>query len=85
MMDIDKPTFLERHLLDIIAGACTLVGVMGIAIIIMAVRTMDFNARLAAEVKQMRVQLNTHEQRIKALAAENAWVREKVRITVGGK
>lgn len=80
MMDIENPTWIERHLLNIIAGACTLVGVMGIVIIIMAVQVMDLNARLIAETKQMRIELNTHEARIRALAAENAWVREKVRI-----
>ena len=84
-MDLDKPTWIERHLLDIIAGAVTLIGAMGIAIIIMAVQTMDYNAKLAAEVKELRIQVNTHDARIKALAAENAWVREKVKITVSEK
>lgn len=79
-MDLDKPTWIERHLLDIIAGTITLIGAMGIAIIIMAVQTMDYNARLAVDVKELRIQVNTHDARIKALAAENAWVREKVKI-----
>ena len=48
-------------------------------------QALDCNARLICEVKEMRVQVNTHEQRIKALAAENAWVREKVKITVSEK
>lgn len=48
-------------------------------------QTMDLNARLICEVKEMRIMLNTHDVRIKELAAENAWVREKVRITVGEK
>ena len=48
-------------------------------------QTLDLNARLICDVKEMQIQLNTHEARIKALAAENAWVREKVRITVSEK
>ena len=56
--------------------ACLLI----IALFWQLAQTMDLNARLICEVKEMRVQVNTHEQRIRALAAENAWVREKVRI-----
>jgi len=61
--------------------ACLLI----IALFWQLAQTMDLNARLICEVKEMRVQVNTHEQRIKALAAENAWVREKVKITVSEK
>jgi len=61
--------------------ACLLI----IALFYQLGQTLDFNARLICEVKEMRVQVNTHEARIKALAAENAWVREKLKITVSEK
>ena len=78
MMDLDKPTFLERHLLDIIAGAVTLIGAMGIAIIVMAVQTMDYNARLAAEVKQMRVQQIIDGKKIEVLELDLGYRQSKV-------
>lgn len=45
-------------------------------------QVMDLNARLIAETRELRIQVNTHDARIKALAAEQSWVREKVKIGV---
>ena len=72
-------------MVKIIYGGGILICLLIAALFIQMVQTMDLNARLIGEVKQLRIQVNTHEQRIKALAAEQAWVREKVKIGVDGK
>ena len=71
-------TWIERHLLDIIAGAVTLVGAMGIAIIVMAVQTMDYNARLAAEMKQMQIRQIINDGRIDVLELDFGYRQSKV-------
>ena len=65
----------------IIYGGGLLICLLIAALFIQLAQTMDYNARLAGEIKELRIQVNTHEARIKALAAEQAWVREKVRIS----
>lgn len=64
----------------IIYGGGILICLLIAALFIQMAQAMDYNARLVGEIKQLRIQVNTHEARIKGLAAENAWVREKVKI-----
>ena len=65
----------------IIYGGGILICLLIAALFIQMAQTMDYNARLVGEIRELRIQVNTHEARIKALAAEQSWVREKVKIS----
>lgn len=73
--------FLYRHGMTVIMSTIIVIFLVTLAILRMAVQTMDLNARLIGEMKQMQVQINTHEARINGLADEQAWVRESVKIS----
>lgn len=85
MFSFDHEEWIEKHIVDILAAAATIIAAMTIACFAMVVQVMEANAVRGLENRELRILVNTHEDRIKELAAENAWVREKVRITVGGK
>ena len=82
--DIDTAWDLwwQRNIVSIISAACVVIVAMVLASLVMAAQTMALNARMAAEIKALQIQQNTNADRIKALAAEQAWIREKVKITV---
>jgi hypothetical protein len=65
-----------------IYGTGIIICLLTIALFWQLGQALDMNARLVGEMKQMQVQINTHEARINGLADEQAWVREKVRISV---
>lgn len=65
----------------IIYGGGLLICLLIAALFIQMAQTMDYNARLVGEIRELRIQINTHEARINGLADEQAWVREKVRIS----
>ena len=65
----------------IIYGGGLLICLLIAALFWQLAQTMDLNSRLIGEIKELRIQVNTHEARIKGLAAEQSWVREKVKIS----
>ena len=85
MFSFDHEEWIEKHIMDLIAATAAIIAFMTIACFVMVVQVMEVNAVRGLEVKELRIIVNTHEARIKELAAENAWVREKVRITVSEK
>lgn len=85
MFSFDHEEWIEKHIVDLIAAAAVIIAAMTIACFVMVVQVMEVNAVRGLENKELRIIVNTHEARIKELAAENAWVREKVKMTVDGK
>lgn len=69
-----------RNLAEIIAGACCVIVLVALAGFVMSVQTAAINARLASEVKDLKVQQLTDRAMIRALADEQAWVRNSVKI-----
>ena len=69
----------------IIYGGGLLICLLIAALFWQLVQTRDLNSRLICEIRELRIQANTHDARIKAMADEQAWVREKVRISVDWK
>ena len=80
MFSFDHGEWIEKHIEIVLVSACTIIVAWVIACFVMLAQVMDLNSRLFSEAKELRILVNTHEVKIKALAAENAWVREKVRI-----
>ena len=67
--------------MKLIYGTGTVVCLLIIALFWQLGQTMDYNARLVGEIRELRIRVNTHEVRLKALADEQAWVRESVKIS----
>ena len=65
----------------IIYGGGLLICLLIAALFIQMAQTMDYNARLVGEIRELRIRVNTHEARINGLADEQAWIRESVRIS----
>ena len=80
-MNLFSDNWICRNFIRMVVGVGVLDCLLIAALFWTLGQTMDLNARLLVETKELRVQVNTHEARIKALAAENAWVREKVKIS----
>ena len=72
----------QRNIVSIISAACAIIVAMVLASLVMAAQTMALNAKITAEIKALQIQQNTNADRIKALADEQRWIREKVKITV---
>ena len=67
--------------MKLIYGTGTIICLLIIALFWQLGQTMDYNARLVGEIRELRIRVNTHEARINGLADEQAWVREKVKVT----
>lgn len=81
-LDTEWDLWWQRNIVSIISAACVVIAAMVLAALIMAGQTMALNARLSAEIKELMVQQNTNAARIQALADEQSWLRNSVKIQV---
>ena len=81
-LDTEWDLWWQRNIVSIISAACAIIVAMVLASLVMAAQTMALNAKITAEIKTLQIQQNTNADRIKALADEQRWIREKVKITV---
>ena len=80
MLQIDKPCWLERHIVNIIAGACVAIVAVVIGTLILSVQIVGQQARNAQEIRDIQIMQRTNAARIQALADEQGWVRSNVKI-----
>ena len=66
MLQIDKPTWLERNITNIIAGACTVIVASVLGTLIMAVNLSMTQAHTAQEIRDLTIQTRTNAARIEA-------------------
>lgn len=82
MLQIDKPSWLERNIVNIIAGACTVIVAAVLGTLITAVNLSMTQAQTAQEIRDIGIQTRTNAARINELAAEQSWIRNSVKIQV---
>ena len=79
-LDFEWDLWWQRNIVSIILAACVVIVAMVLASLVMAAQTMALNARITAEIKALQVQQNTNAARIQALADEQSWIRNSVKI-----
>lgn len=84
-MNLFSDNWICRNFVRITYTVGALICLLIAALFWALVQTMVVNAGLASEVRELRQYQLTDRAMIRALADENAWVREKVKITVEGK
>ena len=73
---------IERNITNIIAASCTLIVAAVLASLVMMVNTREAQAQTAQEIRDLTIMQHTNAARIQALADEQGWVRESVKIQV---
>ena len=80
MLQINEPRWLERNIVNIIAGACTIIVAVVLGTLVLTVWTWETQAQTAQEIRDIGIQTRTNAARIQALADEQGWVRSSVKI-----
>ena len=84
-MNLLSDRWLCRNFIRMIVGVGVLDCLLIAALFYMVVNEMVINANLASEVRVLRQDQLTDRAMIRALADEQRWIREKVKISVEGK
>lgn len=84
-MNLLSDRWICRNFIRIVGGVGVLISVLIAALFWTLGQTMVVNAGLASEVRELRRDQLTDRAMIRALADEQRWVREKVKISVEGK
>ena len=84
-MNLLSDRWICRNFIRMVVGVGVLDCLLIAALFYMVVNAMVINANLASEVRVLRQDQLTDRARIRTLADEQRWVREKVKITITDK
>ena len=84
-MNLLSDRWICRNFIRIASTVGALICLLIAALFYMVVNAMVINANLTSEVRELRRDQLTDRAMIRALADEQRWIREKVRITVTDK
>lgn len=73
---------IERNIVNIIAASCTIIVAVVLGTLVLSVWTWEVQAQTAQEIRDLTIMQRTNAARIQALADEQAWVRNSVKIQV---
>ncbi len=84
-MNLLSDRWICRNFIRMMVGVGVLICILIAALFWTLGQTMVVNASMASEIRELRRDQLTDRAMIRALADEQRWVREKVRISVEGK